>query len=107
MDTVVLIDPLDVPEGSEDEFLHQWDATVDLMRTKEGFVHAQLARTMGAEATVRFLSMTEWESVRAFLAAATELEARGLRTPQGHPSLYGLARSVSPNRRIERPVAAA
>lgn len=109
MDTVVLIDPVEVREEVEQEFLRSWDATIDFLRGRPGFMGAQLARGAGPHGTVSFVSTSEWESTRAFLGAATAAESAhvGEAAHGPRPTLYEVARAARPHGGFQTSVAAA
>jgi hypothetical protein len=58
MDTVVLIDPLEVPEGSEEEFLRRWDATVRRATPRCTACRGAWGATMTRSGPVRLPSST-------------------------------------------------
>ena len=95
--SVILINPFDVPEGTDDEeFLRGWERAADYMRRQPGFVNTRLHRALRPDARFRFINVAEWASPQAFQAAVASEEfgeiAKG--GPAGSPALYEVVRSV-------------
>jgi heme-degrading monooxygenase HmoA len=96
MANVVLINPFEVPDGKEEEFLRGWEAARDFMQRQKGYVATRLHRSLDPTARFRFINVAEWESPAAFHAALTHPDFVRLRaaTPFVHyPSLYEVART--------------
>lgn len=94
MDSVVLINPFEVPQGSDDEFLRGWEAAGDYLRTQPGFVGTRLHRAIAPDARFRFVNVAEWRSPSDFQAAVTSEGFRALANgmPAGSPALYEVVR---------------
>jgi heme oxygenase (mycobilin-producing) len=86
MDNVVLINPFEVADGQDDEFVRWWDVVTDYLRTRPGFVRTRLHRALGPDARYRFVNVAEWTSPRDFQAAITSDGFRKL--AEGAPSSY-------------------
>jgi heme-degrading monooxygenase HmoA len=94
--TVVLINPFEVPEGKEEEFLRGWEAARDFMQRQKGYVATKLHRSLAPTARFRFINVAEWETPADFQAALNHPDFVRLReaTPFAHyPSLYEVFRT--------------
>jgi heme oxygenase (mycobilin-producing) len=69
MSIVVLINPFEVPEGKEQEFLKQWRAAAEHLRHAPGFLSTRLHESLDPQAKFRFINVAEWESPQHFQAA--------------------------------------
>jgi Antibiotic biosynthesis monooxygenase len=58
---VVLIDPFEVPEGEDGEFLAAWDAARATLAQQRGYLGARLHRA-AAPARFRFVEVARWSS---------------------------------------------
>ena len=91
MARVVLINPFEVPEGSDDEFLMAWEATKNFMERQKGYVSTKLHRSVDPKARFRYVNVAEWESPQDFLAALRHPDFVDLRDSirfPHYPSLY-------------------
>jgi heme-degrading monooxygenase HmoA len=97
MDTVVLINPFEVPADQEDaEFLAGWQAAADYLQGRPGFVDARLHRALAPDARFRYVNVARWRSPADFRAAVTSEGFRALAggTVPNFPALYEVARTV-------------
>ena len=95
--SVILINPFEVPEGTDDEgFLRGWERAAEYMRAQRGFVSTRLHRSLAPDARFRFINVAEWASPQDFQAAVGSEEFRELARggTQGSPALYEVVRSV-------------
>jgi heme-degrading monooxygenase HmoA len=95
--SVVLINPFDVPEGTDDEeFLRGWERAAEYMRQQPGFLSSRLHRALGSDARFRFINVAEWASPQDFQAAVTSEEFREIAkgAGPGAPALYEVVRSI-------------
>ena len=95
--SVILINPFEVPEGTDDDaFLQGWERAAQYMREQQGFVSTRLHRALAPDAPFRFINIAEWESPDDFQAAVTSPEFRELAQhgPPGSPALYEVVRST-------------
>jgi Antibiotic biosynthesis monooxygenase len=84
-DSVVLINPFEVPPEAEEGFIAGWERARDFPATQGGYRSTQLHRSLGSDAEFRFVNVAEWASLGSFQAAT------------GHPtSLGGSCRSRPP-----------
>ena len=95
--TVVLINPFEVPEDTDDEaFLAAWGRAADYMQAQPGFLGSQLHRAVSPGARFRFVNVAEWSSPQDFEAAVRNPSfqelARG--SAPNHPALYEVVRTV-------------
>ena len=109
MGTVVLVDPVEVRGEAEEEFLRNWDSSTEFLSAQPGFIGAYLTRSVGVAGAVSFVSYSEWESPRAFLAGATRAESQEVREAAhgSHPALYQTVRTVRPDSGGRSAIAAA
>ncbi len=95
--SVILINPFEVPEGSDDDaFLRGWERAADYMRQQPGFVSTRLHRALQADARFRFINVAEWDSPQDFQAALGSDQFREIAKggPLGSPALYEVVRSM-------------
>ncbi|MDQ3778030.1 MAG: antibiotic biosynthesis monooxygenase [Actinomycetota bacterium] len=95
--SVILINPFEVPEGTDDEqFLAGWQRAADYMREQPGFLSSRLHRALAPDARFRFINVAEWASPQDFQAAVTSEEFRELAqgAAPSSPALYEVVRSV-------------
>jgi heme-degrading monooxygenase HmoA len=95
--SVILINPFEVPEGTDDEqFLRGWQRAADYMRQQPGFRSSRLHRALAPDARFRFINVAEWASPQDFQAAVTSEEFREIakNAGPGSPALYEVVRSV-------------
>src|ERR1700674_2140984 len=69
MQTVILINPFEVPAGQEEEFLTQWREAAEHLRHEPGFLSTRLHESLDPQAKFRFVNVAEWESPQHFQAA--------------------------------------
>jgi heme oxygenase (mycobilin-producing) len=95
--SVILINPFEVPEGTDDEdFLRGWERAAAYMRQQPGFVNSRLHRALQPDARFRFINVAEWSSPQEFQAAVTSEEFREIAkgAGPGAPALYEVVRSI-------------
>jgi heme-degrading monooxygenase HmoA len=95
--SVILINPFEVPEGTDDEgFLRGWERAAEYMRAQPGFVSSRLHRSLAPEARFRFVNIAEWASPQDFQAAVGTDEFREIagQGAPGSPALYEVVRSM-------------
>ena len=96
MATVVLINPFEVPQENEAEFLTGWETARDFMQRQKGYVSTRLHRSLDPTARFRFINLAEWASAADFQAAVYHPAFVQLRnaTPFAHyPALYEVIRT--------------
>jgi antibiotic biosynthesis monooxygenase (ABM) superfamily enzyme len=82
-DIMLLVNPLRVFEGREEDFLALWDQTSALFRAKPGFISAKLlrapaARSPQADAPFTHVTVAEWDSAEAYAEALCDPQVRAL-----------------------------
>ncbi|MDQ3822801.1 MAG: antibiotic biosynthesis monooxygenase [Actinomycetota bacterium] len=95
--SVILINPFEVPEGTDDErFLTGWERAAEYMRRQPGFVSTSLHRALRPDSRYRFVNVAEWASPQDFQAAVQRDEFREIAKggPPGSPALYEVVRSM-------------
>jgi len=91
MPNSILINPFEVPQGQEEEFLRHWHAAAAQMRDAAGFISTRLHQSLDPQAKFRFINVAEWESPQHFQAAMrTEaFQEIARKMPfAGYPALY-------------------
>ena len=96
MASVVLINPFEVPEGNDDDFLRGWEAAAEYMSAQPGFLNSRLHRALSPNPRFRFVNVAEWASPQDFQAAVTSERFQELARggAPSHPSLYEVVRVV-------------
>ncbi len=69
MQTVILINPFEVPAGEEEHFLQAWHEVAEHMRHAPGFLSTRLHESIDPQAKFRFVNVAEWESPQHYQAA--------------------------------------
>ena len=95
--SVILINPFEVPTGTNDEeFLQGWERAAEYMRQQPGFLNSRLHRALAPDARFRFINLAEWESPAAFQAAVTSEQFREVAkgASPGSPALYEVVKSL-------------
>lgn len=96
--TVILINPHEVPEDKEAEFLKGWGEVVDILRKEPGYISTKLYRSLDPKARFRFINAGEWESqslfAKAMVKAATARPV-SFRSVSAHanPALYRVVKA--------------
>ena len=96
--TVILINPIEVPKGEEEEVLKSWEIRDKYMRQQPGFVSAKLHKTLSPNAKFHFISYAEWESTEVFMKIINSEEFKkmlenGSNMPLMFPELYEIIRT--------------
>jgi heme-degrading monooxygenase HmoA len=94
MEPVVLINPFEVGEGHEEEFLARWQEGAAYMRQQEGFISTKLHESFDPKARFRFINVARWRSPADFQRAVSTPEFQALvrQTPFPHyPAVYQVA----------------
>ncbi len=91
MQTVILINSFEVPEGQEEQFLQAWHEAAEHLRHAPGFLSTRLHESLDPQAKFRFVNVAQWESSQHFQAAlrteAFQQIARKMPFP-AYPALY-------------------
>ena len=91
MQTVILINPFEVPAGEEEQFLKAWNEAGELLRHAPGFLSTQLHQSLDPQAKFRFINVAQWESPQHFQAAMSTEAFQQLRQKMpftAYPALY-------------------
>jgi heme-degrading monooxygenase HmoA len=99
MASVVLINPFEVPEGSEAECLEFWEEAAQYMRRQPGFISTQLHEAMLPASRFYYINVACWESEQHFQAAVDSDEFKQLVGPYmekfpHYPGLYHVIRTL-------------
>jgi len=102
METVILINPFEVPPEAEDRFLPAWNKAAEYMRRQPGFVSTRLHKAISSDAPFGFVNVAEWESAEAFRAAVSTDEFRQMSegTPPSHPALFQVIASLQQDEQL-------
>jgi antibiotic biosynthesis monooxygenase len=65
-DSVVLINPFEVPQGADEGFIADWEAARDFLAAQDGYRSTALHRSLGGDAEFRFINVAEWASLGRF-----------------------------------------
>lgn len=89
---VVLINPFEVPEGADEDFLAAWDRARRALAGRQGYLGTRLHRSEGP-ADFRFVNLARWSSPLMFARAlaAPDFRAAGELPFASHPALYTVA----------------
>ncbi len=91
---VIRINPFEIPEGKDEEFLRHWSEIADRLRQEPGFLSTRLHKSLDPKARFRFINVAEWESSDAFERATgrvidQEYLAKNTKLiPWSNPALY-------------------
>src|ERR1041385_1169296 len=69
MPAVTIINSFEVPEGRDAEFLALWEAVVEYMQDKPGYLSHKLHRAISPDALFRFVNIARWASLAHFEGA--------------------------------------
>ncbi len=91
MQTVILINPFEVPAGEEEHFLQAWHEAAEHLRQTPGFLSTRLHESVDPQAKFRFVNVAEWESPQHFQAAMRTEAFQQIRQKMpftAYPALY-------------------
>jgi heme-degrading monooxygenase HmoA len=91
---VVLINPFEVPDGADAEFLAAWDGAREALAGRRGYLGTRLHRSPGP-ADFRFVNIARWSSPLMFAQAIERPEfheAAQAMPFASHPALYTVVR---------------
>ena len=91
MQTVILINPFEVPAGEEEQFHKAWNEAGELLRHAPGFLSTRLHVSLDPQAKFRFVNVAQWESPQHFQAAmrSEAFQQIARKMPfTGYPALY-------------------
>ena len=93
---VTLINPFEVPEGQDEQFVGGWERARAAVADQRGYLGTRLHRSVG-EGDFRFVDLARWSSPLMFARATQRPEFRdaaaALRFP-AHPALYSVIRGA-------------
>ena len=98
MDTVILINPFEVPAGEEEAALRFWGQAAEYMRRQPGFIATRLHKALSPDARFAYVNIAEWESAEHFQAAISGEEFKKLTEGSQdrflhYPALYSVIRT--------------
>lgn len=88
---VTLINPFEVPEGQEEQFLKEWTEAAEVIRQEPGFLSTRLHKSLNPQTKFRFINVAQWESAQHFQAAMSKEAFQKLiqkMTYISYPALY-------------------
>lgn len=96
-ESVIVINPIEVPEGREKEALAIWDRYAEYFRKQPGYLGTTLHESLNPTSKFHYINVAEWESAEAFTKAlqSEELKELGEGFPKDmphYPSLYRVVR---------------
>lgn len=89
-----LINPFEVPEGGDEQFLAGWEHARAALADQRGYLGTRLHRSVG-DADLRFVNLARWSSPLMFARATQRPEFREAGAAIGfraHPALYSVVR---------------
>ncbi len=96
MPNVMLINPFEVPAGTEEAFLRGWEAARDFLLRQPGYVATRLHGSLDPAARFRFVNVAEWATPADFRAAVRHPDFVQLQQAlpfTSYPSLYEVIRT--------------
>ncbi len=70
--SITLINPFEVPQGREEQFLKEWTEAAEVIRKEPGFLSSRLHKSLDPQAKFRFINVAQWESAQHFRAAMSK-----------------------------------
>src|ERR671925_58079 len=92
---VVLINLFEVPAEADEGFVAAWERARDFLQGQEGYRSTALHRSLGPDATFRFVNVGRYQSPQAFQAAVQQhgfRQAAAAIQHRAHPALYEVVR---------------
>ncbi len=87
----VLVNPFEVPEADDAEFVRNWTSVRNLVKGRPGYVGSRLHQAIDPQASFRYVNVAPWRSVDEFTAAVADpafAQAARAIYHQAHPSLF-------------------
>ncbi len=83
----IIINPIEVPSGREEEALAIWDQYAAYFRQQPGYISTKLHRALDPNAKFTYVNIAEWESMDTFMTAlnSEEIKSIGDGFPQEMP----------------------
>jgi len=96
--SVIVVNPIEVPEGKESLALAIWDRYAAFFRGQPGYLGTTLHESLDPNAKFHLVNVARWESAEAFLTAlqSEELKQLGEGFPEDmphYPSMYQIVRT--------------
>ena len=95
MEKVTLINPFEVPEGKEEEFVARWQDAAAHLRHQEGFIATRLHRSLDPSARFTFVNVAVWESPEHFRRAVSSQQFQEIARAMPFPSQPALYQIIS------------
>jgi heme-degrading monooxygenase HmoA len=95
--SLVLINPFEVPNGLEEEALAYWERCADVLRSQPGFISTCLHRAISPDARFALINVAKWASAEQFYEAVSKPEFQAVAVEDAKkyphsPALYEVVR---------------
>ncbi len=96
--TVLLINPFEIPKGKEKDALLMWEKAAYFMRIQPGFISTKLHQSIDPNARFSLINIAKWESAEDFQAVINsaefqELTAGSMEAFPHYPGLYQVVKT--------------
>ncbi len=96
--TVILINPFEIPKGKEKDALLMWEKAADFMRIQPGFISTKLHQSIDPNARFSLINIAKWGSAEDFQAVISstefqELTAGSMEAFPHYPGLYQVVKT--------------
>lgn len=96
-ETIMVINPIEVPKGKEKQALEIWDTYANYFRVQPGYLGTKLHKALDSKAKFHYINIAEWKSAEDFLTAlnSEKLKKLGKGFPEDmphYPSIYTIVR---------------
>jgi len=93
--SVVLINPFEVPQGKEAETLAAWQKSRDFLKTQPGYISTRLHQNIDPNGKYHFVNVARWRSAEEFKAATAKMhQALPDNKPEGVTASPGLFKVI-------------
>ncbi|MBV8956766.1 MAG: antibiotic biosynthesis monooxygenase [Solirubrobacterales bacterium] len=93
VESAILINPFEVAEGADDEFLSGWERARDFLREQPGYLGTRLHRNVYSPGEFRYVNRGAFSTAEEFGRAISDPEFPGRSMPyKAHPMLYQIVR---------------
>lgn len=98
MSSITVINPFEVPDNRHEEALDLWDRANSFFEQRDGFLSARLYQAVDPAARFAYVTVAEWASADAFMAALGDDELQALERELAEfphsPGAYEVVRST-------------
>ena len=93
-DSIILINPFEVPKGKLEESVIYWEACRDFLKQQPGYISTKLHQSIKDDTKFELINVAVWESAKAFTEASQKMAKElVVKPPEGlkaNPSLYNI-----------------